>query len=84
MQTLKRNDTNEFAYKFRFTDLENKLMVVSREGIVRESEMDMYTLLYLKWIINKVLLYSTGNSAQWYVAAWMGRDFGREWIHVYG
>ena len=63
MQTLKRNDTNEFAFKFRFTDLENKLMVVSREGIVRESEMDVYTLLYLKWIINKVLLHSTGNSA---------------------
>ena len=27
--------------------------------------------------------YSTGNSAQSYVAARMGREFGREWIHVY-
>ena len=27
----------------------------------------MYRLLYLKWIINKNLLYSTGNSAQCYV-----------------
>ena len=26
--------------------------------------IDMYTLLYLKWITNKDLLYSTGNSAQ--------------------
>ena len=26
--------------------------------------MDMYVLLYLKWITNKDLLYSTGNSAQ--------------------
>ena len=26
--------------------------------------MDMYILLYLKWITNKDLLYSTGNSAQ--------------------
>ena len=26
------------------------------EGIVREFGMDMYTLLYLKWIINKNLL----------------------------
>ena len=33
--------------------------------------MDMYTLLYLKWITNKDLLYSTGNSVQCYVAAWM-------------
>ena len=45
--------------------------------------MDMYTLLYLKWIANKDLLYSTGNSVQCYVAAWIGRAFGREWIHVY-
>ena len=43
----------------------------------------MYTLLYLKWIINKDLLYSTGNSAQYYVAAWMGEEFGGEWILVY-
>ena len=42
----------------------------------------MYTLLYFKWITNKVLRYSTGNSAQCYVAAWMGQEFGEEWIHV--
>ena len=45
--------------------------------------MDVYTLLYLKWITNKVLLYSLGNSAQCYVAAWKGGEFGGEWIHVY-
>ena len=45
--------------------------------------MYMYTLLYLKWITNKDLLYSTWNSAQCYVAAWMGGEFGEEWIHVY-
>ena len=41
-------------------------------------KMDMHTLLYLKWIINKVLLYGTWNSVQCYVAAWMGGEFGRE------
>ena len=45
--------------------------------------MVIYTLLYLKWITNKDLLYSTWNSAQCYVAAWMGGEFGGEWIHVY-
>ena len=45
--------------------------------------MDTYTLLYLKWMTNKNLLYSTGNSAQCYVAAWMGGEFGGEWIYVY-
>ena len=43
----------------------------------------MYTLLYLKWITNKDLLYGTGNSAQCYVAAWMGGGFGGEWMRAY-
>ena len=43
--------------------------------MVRESGIDMYTLVYLKWIINKVLVYSTGNSTQCYIAAWMGGEF---------
>ena len=37
------------------------------EGIFREFGIDMYTLLYFKWITNKSLLYNTGNSAQYYV-----------------
>ena len=41
--------------------------------------MDMYTLLYLEWITNKD---HTWNSAQGYVAAWMGGDFGREFSSV--
>ena len=41
------------------------------------------TLLYLRWITNKDLLSSTGNSALCYVAVWMGREFGGEWPHVY-
>ena len=53
------------------------------EGIVREFGTEVYTLLYLKQITSKDLLYSTGNSAQCYVAAWMGEEFGGEWIHLY-
>ena len=53
------------------------------EGIVRESGMDMDTLLYLTWRTSKDLLDSTGNSAQCHVAAWMGGEFGGEWIHVH-
>ena len=44
----------------------------------RELGTNVYTLLYLKWVTNKDLLYSTGNSAQCYVAAWMGGAFGGE------
>ena len=45
--------------------------------------MDRYTLLYLKWITNKDLLYSTRSSAQCYVAAWMRGEFGGECLHIY-
>ena len=40
-------------------------------------------MLYLKWITNKDLLYGKGNSVQRCAAAWMGGDFGGEWIHAY-
>ena len=50
--------------------------------IFRETPMDMYTLLHLKWITNKDLLYSTENSAQCYVAAWTGGENG--FTYMYG
>ena len=40
----------------------------------REFGMDTYTLLHFKKITRKDLLYSTRNSAQCYVAAWMGGE----------
>ena len=49
----------------------------------------MYMLLYLKWVTNQDLLYSTGNSAQSYSAAWMGEEFeggrmgGRDSLRVW-
>ena len=39
--------------------------------------MVMYTQLYSKWISNKDLTYSTWNSAQCYLAAWVGGGLGR-------
>ena len=51
--------------------------------MVREFGMVMYTQLYVRWITNKDLLYSTWNSTQCYVATWMREGLGREWMHVY-
>ena len=65
----------------RLTDLENELMVARGEGIVREFGMDMYTLLYFKWITNKDPLYMELYSLLW--SAWIGEGFGGEWIHVH-
>ena len=53
------------------------------DGIVRESGIGMYALLCFKQMTNNILLYSTGNSAQCHVVAWMGGESGGEWIHVY-
>ena len=77
---LRRNDTNRLRLREQTYGYWGKGW---REGTVREFGMDMYTLLYLKWVTNKDLLYSTWNSAQFYMAAWIGGEFGEEWIHVY-
>ena len=69
----------------KFTDLENDLMVAGGrmgEAIVRWFGMDMYTPMYLKWITNKDLLYSTWNSVQWYVAARTRGVSGGGWVYV--
>ena len=56
-----------FQNRKRLTDSENEFMVTRGmgwgRGIDWELGVDMYTLLYLKQIINKDLLYNTGNSA---------------------
>ena len=55
------------------------------EGIVRNFGKVLYTLLYLKWITSKDLLYSTWNSARYYVPAWMGEDLGENgYMYMYG
>ena len=70
----------------RLIDLENELTVVQVggwvEGIIREFGINMYTLIYLKWITNKDLLYSIWNSAQCCVVAWMEGESGGECICV--
>ena len=53
MWNLKRNDTNELTKQKKTWRMRLWLL---GEGIVREFGMDMYTLLYLKWITNKDLL----------------------------
>ena len=73
--------------RYRVTDLEKEFVVTGKkdggEGIVRESGMDMDTLLDFTWRTSKDLLDSTGDSAQCHVAARMGGGFGGEWTPVY-
>ena len=64
-------------------------MDASREGygeeIVREFGMDIYTLLYLKWINSKDLLYSTLNSVQiMWQPGWEGSLGENGYMSMYG
>ena len=70
----------------RFTDSENRFMDAGRigEGIVREFGVEMYRLLYLKWITNRDLLYSTGNSAQCYEAALPPSSGKKGYVYMHG
>ena len=43
-------------------------------GINWEIGIDIYRQLHIKQITNKDLLYSTGNSAQYSVMAYMGKE----------
>ena len=66
-----------------------KILNVYQGGRVGEKdrfgfEDNMYALLYLKQITNKDLLYSIGNSAQCYVAAWMGVLGENGYMYMYG
>ena len=55
------------------------------QGIVREFGMDLYVYPAIFKMGNQQgpAVYSTWNSAQYYVAARMGGEFGREWKHIY-
>ena len=48
-----------------------------------EIGIDIYTLLCIKQITNKDLLYSTGNSTQCLVIIYKGKESEKEYIYVY-
>ena len=49
-----------------------------RRGINWEIGIDIH--IYITWIINKDLLYSTGNSAQYSAMTYMRKESKKEWI----
>ena len=87
MQNLK-NDTNELIYKTEKdsqTQKTNLWLPRGRlgGGINQEIGIHIYILLYVKQILNKDLLYSTGNSTQYSVITYMGKESEKEQIYVY-
>ena len=71
----------------RLKDFETKLMFTKGEmwwgGVNQRIGIDVYTLLYIKQIGNKDLLYRTGKFNQHCIITYMGKEFEKEWIYVY-
>ena len=71
--------------KQKQTDIENKLMftkgVMLGGGVNQEFRINIHTLLYIRQITNKNLLYSTGNSTQYSVITYMRKESEKEWTN---
>ena len=49
----------------------------------RKVGLNIYTLLYIKYITNKDLLYSTGNYTQYFVITYKGKESEKEKIYIH-
>ena len=80
MQNLRKGyKWTYFQNRNRLTDFENKFTVTKGEswerGINQEFEINIYTMLYIKEIIqNKHALYCTWNSTKNSVITYMGKN----------
>ena len=85
MWNLKYN-TNEHICQTK-TDSQNRLVVTKGEGSGGgknwEFGISRCKLLYIGWINNKVLLYSTGNYIQYLVINHNGKEYEKEYIYIY-
>ena len=52
------------------------------EEINQEFGINIYTLLYIKYITEN-LLYNTENYTQYFVLTYKGKEFEKDQIHVY-
>ena len=62
-------------------------MVAKGEGVGGQMKWEVgisrYKLLYIGWINNKVLLYSTGNNIQYLMVNRNGKEYKKEYIYMY-
>ena len=82
-----KNDTNECIYKAEIdsqTQQTNLRLPKGKDagGKNQELGINRYTLLYIKYISNKDLLYSTGNYIQYLVITYNGKESENVYIYV--
>ena len=67
----------------KLTDVENRLVVAKGVGGMDwEFGVSRCKLLYIGWINNQVLLYSTGNCIQYPVINHNGKEYEKEYMYV--
>ena len=71
--------------KNKIRDIENRLVIVKVEGGGRGKKwkfgISRCKLVYIEWINNKVLLYSTGKYIQYPVINHNGKEYEKEYIY---
>ena len=67
-------------------DIENRLVVAKREGVGGgmewEAGISRCELLYIEWINNKVLLYSTENYIQYPMINHNGKEYFKKRMYI--
>ena len=79
MQNLKKYYTNELKYKIEIdsqTQKTNLLLPKGKKGgeINSEFGINIYTLLYIKQITSKDILYSTGEYTKYFIITYEGKE----------
>ena len=76
-----RQKQSKHAPKYGPDNYSKKVFEIQGENKIG---INIYSLLYIKQITNKGLLYSTGNSTQYSVMTYIyGKESKKEWIYVY-
>ena len=79
-------DTNELSMKQKQTHKRTDLWLPrgrgGKEGMEWEFGVSRYKLVYIEWINNKVLWYSTGNYIQYPGTNHNGKECKKEYVYV--
>ena len=84
----KEEDRNKYLKKTTAEFFSNLIETVNSQntkfngGTNLEFGINIYTLLHIKEITNKNLLYSTGNSTQYFVITYNGKESEKEYIYI--
>ena len=83
-----KKNTNAPIYQIETDqDFKNKLMVTKGDrlggGMVWVFGIGMCTLLYMEWMVNGDLVYSTEDSTQYSLITYTRKESIKEWICVY-